>query len=108
MFAQAAKFSVTNCRAMRRAVSRSGNVLKASRTSSAISGKLEGGGAANPASAENDIAIVNHRRLSGCDGFLRLVQLDASAAVLHRGDGRARAGMAVANLHRDFKRLRRI
>src|SRR5687768_15085759 len=98
MFAQAANFSVTNCRAMRRAVSRSGNVLKASRISSAISGRLERGSAANPAAAENDVAIVNHGGLAGRDGFLRLVQLDTSAAAMHRRDGRARAGVAVANL----------
>ena len=36
MFAQAARFSVTSCSAIRRAVSASGNVLNASRISSAI------------------------------------------------------------------------
>ena len=65
----------------------------------------ERGGAANPAAAEDDVAIVKDRGLAGRDGFLRLVQLDARAAVLERRDRRARAGMAVANLHRDFERL---
>src|SRR5688572_5349404 len=102
MFAQAAKFSVTNCRAMRRAVSMSGKVLKASRISSAISGRLERSGAADPATAENDVAIVNHSRLSRRDGFLRFVQLEASASVFQRRHGRTGARMAVANLHRDF------
>ena len=70
---------------MRRAVSTSGKVLRTRRASSASSlGRSANCGvAANPAAADDDIAVVKDRCLAGRDRLLRLVQSD-DARVRHR------------------------
>ena len=110
MFAQAARFSVTSCCAIRRAVSMSGNVLQREQRlrRPCRQAGCRAVGPANPAAADHDVSIVKNRGLSGRDRFLRLVQLDASAPVLQRREGRAGPGMAVTNLDRDFDRLIRL
>ena len=56
----------------------------------------------NPSAAEDEVVLVEHTRLSGGDGALGDVEFHLRPALLRRRDGRADAGMVVANLRGDF------
>ena len=58
--------------------------------------------ARNPSAAEDEVVLVEDAGLSGGDGALGDVKLHLCPALLRRRDGRADAGMVVANLRGDF------
>ena len=78
-------------------------VLKTRRASSAIAslGKSANCGvAANPASCDDDIALIADRCLTRRDRLLRLIQPDKRAIAIERDERRGRSGVAVTDLHR--------
>src|SRR5437762_10321782 len=85
---------------MRRAISTSGNVLRTSKTSAAIAslGNCDRCGPTNPSAADDHIAIVTNRGLSGRNCFLRLVQPNECAIVVERNERGRRARMVVPDL----------
>src|SRR5262245_32054468 len=103
MFAHAAKRSFTNWFEIRRAISVSGNVLKASRIFSAILRRHQRFPPANPAAAQDDVLVVNNCGLSRCYSALRIVQSHPGAIVRERRDCRTRPGMIVSDLDRRFE-----
>src|SRR5262245_65182596 len=52
----------------------------------------------DPASAKNDLAVVENSRLSRCDRELRCVEDDLGTAVAKRSNGGRRRLMTMANL----------
>ena len=56
----------------------------------------------NPPAAEDEVILIEDAGLSGGDGALGDVEFHLRPALLRRRDGRADAGMVVANLRGDF------